>query len=241
MYRYSVKPIEIIDNGPKALKNVRVGIFRSDDNSSEQIGEYIRNYPLFFKTFFHFIKDSKDYALYSPDYFLTRVMELPSCKDIGGEERNITNLCPNEYYIPIYVDREYQTLENSKRITKKYRVVDPKAEQILPIPTSWEREDNMPINVSLISCFPFGFVSGTYWVKEGPEIIHFLDLSQVEKGIIKRDKRFGKLILPQKMGLSDAIVVEASQVSYETPNISIASERDYQLETGKEIDWSKDK
>jgi len=240
MCKYSAKPIEVIDKSPNALKNIRIGIFRTDDNSSEQIGEYIRNYHLFFKTFYYFIKDGKDYALYSPNYFITRVMELPSCVDIGGEEQTKTSLCPNEYYVPMYVDREYQFTDKGERVTRKYRIVDPAVEQTLPTPISWEREINTPITVSSISCFPFGFVSGSYWVKEGPEIIQHLDLSQVEKGIIKRDERFGKIVLPRKITLPQAIVVEASQVSYKIPNVSIASERDYHLETGQVVDWTKD-
>lgn len=168
-------------------------------------------------------------------------MELPLCKDIGGEERSQTNLCPKQYYVPLFVDREIRTIENGKEETTKYRVIDPEPEQTLPIPSSWEKYHSNPsITVSSISCFPFGFVAGNYWVKDGPEVIHFLDLSQVEKGIIKRDERFGDLILPHKIGLADAIVVEADQVSYKTPNISIASERDYHLDTGEEIDWSKE-
>jgi hypothetical protein len=40
------------------------------------------------------------FALYSPDYPATRVMELPSCKDLGGEEPLSHGFCPIDYYIP---------------------------------------------------------------------------------------------------------------------------------------------
>lgn len=35
MYKYLAKPIETIGNGPEALKSMSVGIFRTDENTSE--------------------------------------------------------------------------------------------------------------------------------------------------------------------------------------------------------------
>ncbi len=68
---------------------------------SVKIGVYKRNYHSFAKkTFYPFHKNGQDYALYSPDYTSTRIMKLPECEDIGGEEPNKTGFCPIEYFVP---------------------------------------------------------------------------------------------------------------------------------------------
>lgn len=90
---YSAKVIENLN--PSGWEKLRVGVFKGE----EQIGEYERNYSLM-STFHPFQKDSKWYALYSPSYTSTRVMELPSCKDLGGEESTSGGFCPVEYYVP---------------------------------------------------------------------------------------------------------------------------------------------
>jgi len=64
------------------------------------VGSYLRNYPAFFDTFCPFKKGGKDFALYSPDYTTTRVMSLPSCADLGGEEPATGGFCPVDYFVP---------------------------------------------------------------------------------------------------------------------------------------------
>ena len=99
MTRYSAEVLETI-SPPESWKIVKVGVFAHDDKGKRLIGEYERNYGTFFSTFFHFRKNNKDYALYSPNYSATRIMELPSCKDIGGEEPHTHGFCPIEFYVP---------------------------------------------------------------------------------------------------------------------------------------------
>lgn len=65
-----------------------------------KIGEYTRNYSYMLNTFCPFQQNGKDYALYSTDYTATRVMELPSCKDIAGEDGCGFGFCPTGYYVP---------------------------------------------------------------------------------------------------------------------------------------------
>lgn len=72
-----------------------------DGSKPKLIGSYNRNYHGLYKTFFPFQKGDKWYALYSKDYEETRVMELPSCDDLGGES---SEFCPVEYYVPSYED-----------------------------------------------------------------------------------------------------------------------------------------
>lgn len=83
-----------------------VGVFQD----GKQIGSYERNYSLL-KTFEPFRQDNKWYALYSPNYTATRVMELPSCKDLGGEEPASHGFCPVEYWVPTH---DYDEDEISK-------------------------------------------------------------------------------------------------------------------------------
>jgi hypothetical protein len=79
-----------------------VEVVRSSDGSV--VGSYERNYPTLFNTFCPFVKAGREYALYSPDYTGTRVLELPSCRDLGGEERSADGFCPLDYFVPVDPD-----------------------------------------------------------------------------------------------------------------------------------------
>jgi len=98
--RYIAKAVEKIDNGPNVLNSVRVGVFELRDEIETQVGSYIRNFPDLHRTFYHFRKNGRDYALYSPIYTTVRVLELPSCADIGGEDRKGSNFCPVDFHVP---------------------------------------------------------------------------------------------------------------------------------------------
>ena len=71
----------------------------------QRIGSYIRRFPSLYKTFVPFYQNCGVYALYSADYTTTRVMCLPSCEDLGGEEPNPEGFCPTEYYVPYLPDQ----------------------------------------------------------------------------------------------------------------------------------------
>jgi len=78
-----------------------VDIFQVDENGNKtKIGEYIRQYPSMFNTFVPFTQNGKEYALYSDDYTCTKVMELPSCKQIAGETPNEFGFCPVDFFVP---------------------------------------------------------------------------------------------------------------------------------------------
>ena len=112
MTTYLAEEIEKVENRPGSWNSIKVGVFRSEDGKKEQVGAYTRNYPNLLRTFCHFRKGDKDYALYSPDYTASRLMVLPSCKDIGGEEAHSAGFCPVEYYVPRYIEREYVDLSD---------------------------------------------------------------------------------------------------------------------------------
>lgn len=83
----------------------KIEIFILEGSKSTLIGGYTRNYAAFAaETLYPFSRGNRDYALFSPDYTCTRIMELPSCRDIGGEERSSAGFCPVDYCVPdIYV------------------------------------------------------------------------------------------------------------------------------------------
>ena len=68
-----------------------------------EIGAYERNHAGWAEeTFEPFELNGKWYALYSRDYTATRVMSLPDCTDIGGEEPCSSGFCPVEFFVPRY-------------------------------------------------------------------------------------------------------------------------------------------
>ncbi|HKH90368.1 MAG TPA: hypothetical protein VKA54_01130, partial [Gemmatimonadaceae bacterium] len=82
MITYVARVLGEIHYRPGAWDGVRVGVFRREGESETQIGEYERNYPSLFDTFHPFRADGRGLALYSPHYTGTRLLELPSCRDI---------------------------------------------------------------------------------------------------------------------------------------------------------------
>src|SRR5262249_14274298 len=100
MTTYSAKSLRSVENRPGTWNSIEVGVFRQAEGREEQIGSYLRNHPNFYDTFCVFRMDDCDYALYSPDYTATRLLELPSCRDVGGEERHVNGFCPVEYFVP---------------------------------------------------------------------------------------------------------------------------------------------
>lgn len=84
----------------KGWGKLLVGIFKTCPGGAlARVGGYERNYRSFFRTFLPFQQGDKALALYSRDYTATRVMELPSCRDIGGEEPASAGFCPVDYYV----------------------------------------------------------------------------------------------------------------------------------------------
>ena len=58
-----------------------------------------------------------------------------------------------------------------------------------------------------LSYYPFGFIAGCYWGDDSSWKIQYLDLSEVEKGIINREERFGYVELLENTTLQKAITI----------------------------------
>lgn len=218
--KYIAKVLNEIDNGKNYWKYLNVGVFKVENNAEEQIGEYKRNYSSLFNTFCHFQKDGKDFALYSPDYTVTRIMELPSCKDIGGEELSAGGFCPTDYFVPTYMEQEtfWETISAKGKIggdISKRRINNPSEKDLEETTESREfihqtSEELCKITtvnrpLTSLNYYPFGFIAGCLWGDDGSWKVQYLNLSKAEKGIIEREERFGYIELLEDTTLKDAV------------------------------------
>lgn len=201
---YSARVLAKVPNppGPRGeptWNSVEVGVFRAIDGRETQVGRYVRNYTTLFETFLHFRRGGQDFALYSPSYTCTRLLKLPECLDIGGEQPSGNGFCPVEYHVPCPDDGDATTE------TGLY-----------------------------VEC---GFVAGCVWGDDSSWKIQYLDLSQVAKGIVKRDARFGYIKLPVEMSLSNAVSTHTYDPEPEGPcqRIAIAVEHQFEVATGKDV------
>lgn len=92
---YSARVIEKHDNGKGYWDTFTIGVYRDE----ELVGNYHRGYSLL-DTFFPFTMRGRDLALYSPKYTATRILGLPECVDLGGEEPSSGGFCPVHFYVP---------------------------------------------------------------------------------------------------------------------------------------------
>ncbi|MCD9188358.1 MAG: hypothetical protein LUM44_18215 [Pyrinomonadaceae bacterium] len=251
--KFIAKVLNEIDNGKNYWKYLNIGVFKTENNAEEQVGEYNRNYSSFYNTFFHFQKDGKDFALYSPDYTGTRIMELPSCKDIGGEEPSAGGFCPTDFFVPAYIEQEisWETIGAKGKIggnVSNRRLNNPEEEDLTENIEAGEflyqgtdelckiTTINRPL--SPLNYYPFGFVAGCIWGDDSSWKIQYLDLSEVEKGILKREERFGYIELSDNVSLKDAISL--SGYFEESGNykmfVKIKTIQTFHLETGNIYD-----
>lgn len=108
MKRFYAKVLRKVEIRPGCWAHNEIGIFErlsADNTLDKQIGSYTRNYDAFFDTFHPFQKKDTDgnvkwYALYSRSYTATRLMSLPDCTDLGGEDPAGHGFCPVEYWVP---------------------------------------------------------------------------------------------------------------------------------------------
>ena len=161
-----------------------------------EVAEYKRGYPSHTKeTFYPFLKNGKWYALISADYTRTQIMDLETGKIIGGEEPSKNGFCPTEFYIP----KRYKYSEDNL----SFYVYETLNEN------EYYEESN--IKNAIIGdeeYSPFGFVSGCHWGDDHSWKIQMLDLSEADKGLIKRIDYFDYAELPDGCSLKSCIEIE---------------------------------
>jgi hypothetical protein len=182
------------------------------------LGTYERNYSSMYRTFHPFILRGKWYALYSNSYTSTRIMSLPDCKDIGGEQSTCNGFCPTDYYVPETWNCSLTHDDTCPRNIDDY---------------------TKPCNCksSTVWHFPeriYGFIAGCFWGDNRLWKIQYLDLSRADEGIIIREERFGYIELPENLNLSAAIDFNVQRnMNKNDIYLKIATQNDYDFTTGK--------
>ncbi|MET2825488.1 hypothetical protein [Mesorhizobium shangrilense] len=204
-----------------------VNIFEGDT----QIGAYARNYPSFGEeTFEPFELDGAWYALYSSDYTATRVMSLPDCRDIGGEEPASDGFCPVELYVP-----RYRKVTRTDRASGEERVdwrFEDRAETFtVPEDNAYSYGWTIGPWLSLTT----GFVAGCIWGDDSTWKVQLFDLSEAAKGKIVRTGRFGHIELADGLSLAESIRLDRSALGLELRATVIRRER-RDVATGRLID-----
>jgi hypothetical protein len=174
-------------------------------DGATEIGQYERNYPSFAaQTFEPFELGGAWYALYSRDYTATRVMSLPECRDLGGEEPNSGGFCPVELYVP-----RYKLVTMTNRATgeeSQHHYFESYAEG-----RSGHVVGNGPFdfNYGPWLSLDTGFVAGCVWGDDNSWKLQVIDLTRAAEGIIVRSERFGYLELVDGLKLADAVRLDS--------------------------------
>jgi hypothetical protein len=273
--QYPVFTAEVVDEITGGWGSVEVAIMQQDekDGPKKNLGTFKRNYSTNFRNFAYCQKFGRYFALYSPHYTSTRVMEIfpgQGWKDIGGEDKDSNGFCPTEFYIPElreYVSEEFhcgptRKIKDWSKLMDYFppgsRFVDrgkSKGRQMLHYPDgsriraytedlkgkSWDHKWVYGPEREFESGFMLhppkhAFVSGCYWGDDSSWKIQYLDVSRIDEGIIKRDERFGYIVLPENLSLKNAIQIEDMDENDGRINISI--QLNWDLETGALMDWN---
>ncbi len=224
---FTAKEIATVENGPGFWNWLQIGIFLN----GEPFGEpYVRNYSDFFNTFCYFEKNGRHFALYSADYTATRIMELfpdqNRWQDIGGEERSAGGFCPVDLYVPPVTDCCFEKQLSEAKLPVGCKVIKH---------PSRDPKDDSQYGVFCEIYYPptFGFVAGCIWGDDSSWKIEYLDLSRVEEGILKRDNRFGYIVLPEGLTLAKAIgeegEIEHHWIDRPEPFVRIATVQSFSL------------
>lgn len=262
---YYAKVLENLGNGPGYWDSLRVGVFErpSPDTASEryweprtsdsdkQVGEYKRSYSALYRTFHPFQLRGKWYALYSSDYTATRLMELPSCKDIGGEEGDSWGFCPVDYWVP---PLHYIESLHDEGCPRDERRGKPDYTRACTCTIVHNPDCNFVTKEGNGSCnacqdkwdeyhrthhmwhFPdrvHGFVAGCVWGDDSSWKIQYLDLSRADEGILKREERFGYIEMASALDLDKAVRLEAYDHGM---SLTISVQKHFDLATGKEAE-----
>jgi hypothetical protein len=166
---------------------------------------YDRNYSML-NTFEPFRQGDRTYALVSPDYTATSVLDLQTGQIIASEDPNAGGFCPAGYYVPDWWD-----LHDGR---------------MLPGSTHWRPvDDEWPIG-------DFGFVWGCVWGDDSSWKVEYLDLSAVRGGVIRRDHRFGYLRLATNSKLDPSEFIRCSS-SQGRRRVQFAIQVEHDLTTGR--------
>jgi len=195
-------------NAPGTWKTVHVDVL----DGEAVIASYDRNYSML-STFEPFRQGDRVFALISPRYIATSVMDLDTGQVVAAEEPAASGFCPVGFYVPDWWDLHDGTK--------------------LPGSLDWRQaDDEWPAG-------DFGFVWGCVWGDDSSWKVQYLDLSSVADGVIRRDDRFGYLKLATDPKLEPRDFIRCSSWQGER-RVEFYIEDHYNLTTGAPIpdeDW----
>ncbi len=152
-----------------AWSTVRVEIL----DAGRLVATYDRDYAML-QTFEPFRQGTRNFALISPDYTATSVIDLDTGQVIAAEEPSPAGFCPVGFYVPDWWDVHDGTK--------------------LPGQMTWTADDEWP------SAGAFGFVWGCVWGDDSSWKVQYLDLTDIAQGRLRRDERFDYLKLAIRAG-----------------------------------------
>jgi len=193
-----------IESDESAMDELRVNVF---DRAENLIATYDRNHPGMYNTFEPFRQGEKMFALVSSDYTATAVIDLANGKMIAFEEPNPNGFCPVGFYVPDWWD-----LHDGS---------------ILPGSHSWKDEMETPLG-------NFGLVWGCVWGDDSRWKVQFLDLSQIQNGVLVRDDRFGYVELASDSKTHPSKFIDCLYRNGKW-TIEFTTFRRFGLEDGKEL------
>ena len=157
----------------------------------EPICAYERDHAMF-QTFEPFRQGERELALISRHYTKTAVLDLASGEVIAEESEDTSGggFCPAGFYVPDWWDANDGS--------------------VIPGSPYWDRDREWPIG-------DFGFVWGCYWGDDSSWKIHYLDLSQVQDGVIARDQRFGYVEIAANGYMSPCLIVDLEDDQRDVP------------------------
>jgi hypothetical protein len=132
------------------------------------VASYDRNYSML-QTFEPFRQGRRNFALVSPHYTATSVIDLDTGQIVAAEEPGADGFCPVGFYVPDWWDVH--------------------GEGTLPGTMTWTSDDEWP------HAGDFGFVWGCLWGDDSSWKVQYLDLSRIQQGELRREERFGYLKL----------------------------------------------
>jgi hypothetical protein len=186
------------------------------------VASYDRNYSML-QTFEPFRQGDRHFALVAPNYTATSVIDLPSGEIVASEEPDPRGFCPVGFYVPDWWD------VHPAEPPHVLQGHPPEEPFLRPGTLNWRDEHEWPNRGD------FGFVWGSVWGDDSSWKVQYLDLSEIQNGVVRREERYGyvKLAANTKLEPREFIRVLGPR------HVEFAIVKDYDLLTGREVadDW----
>ncbi len=214
-------------NRPGTWESTIVEVFRRPRAGDEpqKVCEYERNYGLL-QTFEPFRQGTREFALISPQYTGTSVLDLATGLVIAEEPVSSSGFCPVGFYVP-----DWRDLHD---------------ESVIPGSEYWSADREWPSG-------EFGFVWGCVWGDDSSWKIQHLDLTGIQSGVIRRNERFGYVELstdgyqspcfdpdraPPPRGSDPPPFIKMERWEGKT-NVTFAVEMQFNFTSGQPTEWQR--